>query len=119
MELKNAPKIQDIIKIWLALNLSAKFVSDKKRVPEIKPSCTAAVNQPSSEAFNAHINCKSSITPLMLNHNEVPKSCAIAIKMMGPGHLARTRLTVEGMCLSFFSMSLDRKSTRLNSSHVA
>ena len=72
--LKNAPNNVATVKMELALKRSAKPVNAIKKVPMIKPACTALVSQPISATVMCHSRIKSSAALLALNHNDVPKS---------------------------------------------
>ena len=53
-KLKNAPNSAAPVKIELALKRSAKPVKAIKKVPRIKPACTALVSQPISATVMCH-----------------------------------------------------------------
>jgi hypothetical protein len=71
-----APAIAQHKKTRVARNRSAKASKANAKVPTMKPHCKAEVRLPTAVAGQPKACCKSGMTALTANHNEVPANWA-------------------------------------------
>src|SRR3954452_14787582 len=87
-----APTMQLAVKIRLAAKRSAVPLAAKPKVPAMKPSCVAAISQPTAAAAIASRAIRPAAAPLGLNQSEVPSHWATTTSASA----ARTRPGAAG-----------------------
>ena len=90
-------------KTRLEENRSAMASKAKTKVPTINPSCKAEVRRPTADEGHPICCCRSGMTALIANHNEVPANCAKT-------RMGRMRFGVEDMFYDYtiFPLHFDR-----------